>query len=149
MKKIIVGLIVTISALHVFAQPKDPVSWKYESKKKSDGVYELIITATVQQPWHIYSQFTGKGPVPTKFTFKPNPLVTIDGKAKELGKLEKVFDPNFKSEVLYFSNGVQFVQTVKLKAKVKTSISGNVEYMVCNDEQCLPPTKRPFEIKLQ
>ncbi|OIR03388.1 hypothetical protein GALL_144590 [mine drainage metagenome] len=149
MKKIIVVLIAAISTLSVFAQPKNPVTWKFESKKKSDAVYELIITATVPQPWHIYSQFTGKGPVPTKFTFKPNPLVTIEGKAKEVGKLEKVFDPNFKSEVLYFSNSVQFVQTVKLKVKAKTSISGDVEFMVCNDEQCLPPTKRPFEIKLQ
>ncbi|MDE3142967.1 MAG: hypothetical protein KGL19_02350 [Bacteroidota bacterium] len=149
MKKLFFLFITLIITVFAFTQPKDPVGWKYESKKISSGVYELVITATVQQPWHIYSQFTGKGPVPTKFTFKPNPLVTIDGKAKELGKLEKVFDPNFKSEVLYFSNGVQFVQTVKLKAKVKTSISGNVEYMVCNDEQCLPPTKRPFEIKLQ
>lgn len=149
MKKIIIVLIAAISTLNVFAQPKNPVSWKFESKKKSDAVYELIITATVPQPWHIYSQFTGKGPVPTKFTFKPNPLVTIEGKAKEVGKLEKVFDTNFKSEVLYFSNSVQFVQTVKLKVKAKTSISGDVEFMVCNDEQCLPPIKKPFEIKLQ
>lgn len=149
MKKIIFALIVTISALNVFAQPKDPVTWKYESKKKSDGVYELLITATVPQPWHIYSQFTPKGgPVPTKFTFKPNPLVALDGKAKEVGKLEKTNDQTFKVEVLFFSNSVQFVQTIKLKAKAKTSVSGTVEYMVCNDEQCLPPVKKSFDIKL-
>ncbi len=138
-----------ISVLNVYAQPKNPVSWKFESKKKSDGVYELIVTATVEKPWHIYSQFTGKGPVPTKFSFKANPLVTLDGKITEIGKLEKVNDPNFKSEVLYFSNSVQFVQTAKLKAKATTSVSGTIEYMVCNDEECLPPVKKSFEIKLQ
>ncbi len=149
MKKIIIALVVMISVLNVYAQPKNPVSWKFESKKKSDGVYELIVTATVEKPWHIYSQFTGKGPVPTKFSFKANPLVTLDGKITEIGKLEKVNDPNFKSEVLYFSNSVQFVQTAKLKAKATTSVSGTIEYMVCNDEECLPPVKKSFEIKLQ
>ena len=149
MKKIIIALVVMISVLNVYAQPKNPVSWKFESKKKSDGVYELIVTATVEKPWHIYSQFTGKGPVPTKFSFKANPLVTLDGKITEIGKLEKVNDPNFKSEVLYFSNSVQIVQTAKLKAKATTSVSGTIEYMVCNDEECLPPVKKSFEIKLQ
>jgi len=149
MKKIIFALIVVMNVLNVNAQPKNPVSWKYESKKKADGVYELIATATVEKPWHIYSQFTGKGPVPTKFSFKMNPLVTLEGKIAEIGKLEKVNDPNFHSEVAFFSNSVQFVQTAKLKAKATTSVSGTVEYMVCNDEECLPPVKRPFEIKLQ
>lgn len=149
MKKLIFTLFVTICAFNLYAQPKNPVSWKYESKLKSAGVYELIITATVEKPWHIYSQNTGKGPIPTKFTFKPNPLVAVDGTVKEIGKLEKVNDPNFKSEVLYYSGSVQFVQTVKLKAKAKTGISGTVEYMVCNDAECLPPVKKSFEINLQ
>jgi len=149
MKKTLLALMIVMSVINVYAQPKNPVNWKFESKKKSDGVYELIATATVEKPWHIYSQFTGKGPVPTKFIFKANPLVTMDGKIAEIGKLEKVNDPNFKSEVMFFSNSVQFVQTAKLKAKVTTSVSGTVEYMVCNDEECLPPVKRAFEIKLQ
>ncbi len=150
MKKIFFLFISLLTTVFVFAQPKDPVGWKYECKKISDGVYDLIITATVPQPWHIYSQFTPKGgPVPTKITFKPNPLVVLDGKAKELGKLEKTNDQTFKVDVMFFSNSVQFVQTIKLKAKVKTSISGIVEYMVCNDQQCLPPVKKSFDIQLQ
>ena len=76
-------------------------------------------------------------------------MVAFDGKVAEIGKLEKVNDPNFKSEVLYFSNNVQFVQTAKLKAKATTTVSGTVEYMVCNDEECLPPVKKLFDIKLQ
>ncbi len=149
MKKISFVVIAVLFAFLINAQPKNPVNWKFESKKKSDGVYELIATATVEKPWHIYSQFTGKGPIPTKFSFKTNPLVAFDGKVAEIGKLEKVSDPNFKSEVLYFSNSVQFVQTAKLKAKATTTVSGTVEYMVCNDEECLPPVKKLFDIKLQ
>ena len=132
------------------AQIKDPVSWKFEAVKKGAGVYELKAVATVDKPWHIYSQNTGKGgPVPTSFSFKKNPLLTIDGAVKETGKLEKVYDNNFKTNVLYYANTVTFVQTIKVKGSAKTNISGFVEYMVCDNEQCLPPTQKTFDISLQ
>ena len=134
----------------VSAQMQSHVSWKFEAKKKAGGIYNIIATATVDKPWHIYSQNTGKGgPVPTKFTFKVNPLIIVVGKTIETGKLEKIFDNNFKTEVLFYGNSVTFTQTVKLKGKAKTNFSGVVEYMVCNDEQCLPPTKKTFDLPLQ
>ena len=130
------------------AQVKNPVEWKYEAVKKGND-YQIVITATVKKPWHIYSQNTGSGgSIPTKISFAKNPLITLDGAVKEKGKLEKVFDNNFKTEVLFYSNSVVFTQQVKVKAGIKTNISGTVEYMVCDDEQCLPPTKKPFDIKL-
>lgn len=129
------------------AQIKNPVLWKYEAKKNGAN-YDIIITATIEKPWHIYSQNTGKGgPIPTKITFNSNPLIQIEGTPKETGKLEKVFDKSFNTEVLYYSKTVVFTQKVKLKAAVRTKLSGTIEFMVCDDEQCLPPTKKPFEIK--
>jgi hypothetical protein len=38
---------------------------------------------------------------------------------------------------------------VKLKSAVKTSFSGTVEYMACDDKQCLPPAEQAFTIALQ
>jgi DsbC/DsbD-like thiol-disulfide interchange protein len=147
MKKIVLVLLVIFSAGMAFGQ--NPVSWSYEAKKKSDGVYEIVITAELSSPWHLYSQNTGKGgPIPTKITFKPNPLVTKTGSVKEIGKVEKHFDENFKTDVLYYSGKVEFVQTVKLKGNSKTNIAGTVEYMVCDDSKCLPPTKKTFDLKL-
>lgn len=149
MKKLFLFVVVSLVVSGVFSQIKDPVSWKYEAKKISAQVYELSITATVEHPWHIYSQNTGKGgPIPTSFTFKKNPLLTLSGVTKENGKLEKTFDKNFNTNVLFYANTVVFVQTIKLKSTVKTNISGTVEYMVCDDQQCLPPTKKSFDIKL-
>lgn len=143
----VVALLVTVFS---FAQRQNPVSWNYEAIKKSADTYEIVLTATVEEPWHIYSQNTGKGgPIPTAVVFKPNPLVTKNGKVKELGKLEKVFDKNFNTDVLYFSDKVKFVQLVKVKGGIKTNLSGTVEYMVCDDSQCLPPVKKSFELKLQ
>lgn len=131
------------------AQIKDPVKWTYTSRKKSNAVYELVITATLPNPWHIYSMNTGSGgPVPTEIKFVSNPLVSLDGKLKENGKLKQEYDKNFETIVKYFANKVEYVQQIKLKVSTKTSINGTVVYMVCDDTQCLPPTKKSFSISL-
>ncbi|WP_298299856.1 protein-disulfide reductase DsbD domain-containing protein [Hydrotalea sp.] len=149
MKKLLAFLVFGMYFSVAHAQIKDPVSWKYAAVKKSADTYEVVITASVEKPWHIYSQNTGAGgPVPTSFSFKKNPLVSVEGKTIELGKLQKVYDNNFKTEVLYYSGQVVFKQLVKVRGNVKTNISGTVEYMVCDDQQCLPPTKKSFDVKL-
>lgn len=149
MKKVVFATVLLLFFSYIHAQIKDPVNWKYEAVKKSGDTYELVITATVEKPWHIYSQNTGAGgPVPTNFSFKKNPLVNLSGKTQEVGKLQKTYDNNFKTNVLYYSGQVVFKQLVKVKGNVKTNVSGVVEYMVCDDQQCLPPTKKSFEIKL-
>jgi thiol:disulfide interchange protein DsbD len=149
MKKIFVICLTVLLAFNVNAQKLNPVKWTFEAVKKSDKQYDVVFTANVEAPWHIYSQFVKKGPVPTSIVFKKNALVMVKGPAKEVGKLEKHYDKNFGAEIAYFSNKVQFVQTINLRAASKTSVAGEIEYMVCNDERCLPPTKIPFEVAIQ
>ena len=150
MKKFIYTILFTVITITGTAQIKDPVSWTFEAKKKTADTYEVVLSATIQGKWHIYSQKTGKGgPIPTKVSFKANPLLNITGAVKEIGKVEKVYDEIFQTNVSYLSNSVQYVQTVKLKGKAKTNITGTIEYMVCDDSQCLPPAKKSFDIKLQ
>lgn len=130
------------------AQISDPVKWTYTAKKVADKTYELHMTAMLDSKWHIYSQDAGEGPEPTSFNFSANPLVTLDGKVKEDGKLEKIYDPNFKSTLRFYADKVDFVQKVKLKSPVSTVVKGTVLYMVCDDKKCLPPKEIPFSIKL-
>jgi hypothetical protein len=149
MKSVFAICAIMLFAVCTNAQVKNLASFSFTATKKGAD-YEVIIKATIEKPWHIYSQTTpAGGPLPTKISFNKNPLITIVGKAKEVGKLEKIHDKNFGVDVLYFSNTVSFVQLVKVKAGVKTNITGTIEYMVCDDEQCLPPTKKTFDIKLQ
>ena len=150
MKQVFLGLLVILCGLKGHTQIEDPVKWIFTVTKKSDKVYEIKVTANLQKPWHIYSQNTPEGgPLPTSFTFKTNPLITVTGTPKETGKLLVIHDKNFGVDVKYYSEKVEFVQTVTLKADVKTNITGYVEFMVCNDEKCLPPKKAAFDIKLQ
>jgi len=125
------------------------IGWTYTAKKLAGSKYELHITAQPPIGWHIYSQTTPDGgPVPTSFTFSKNALVAITGIVKEKGKLVTYYDKNFKVNVKYFEGKVDFVQTVTVKGKIKTNVSGEIESMICNDRTCMPPTTEKFNIAL-
>ncbi len=150
MKKIVALFAVVCIALSAAAQIQDPVDWSYSVKKVSADTYTFSATANIEGDWHIYSQTTGKGgPVPTKINFNKNPLVTIVGATKEIGKVKQVYDALFKTNVRFIGETATYTQTVKVRGGVKTNISGSVEYMVCDDRQCLPPSKKTFDLKLQ
>jgi thiol:disulfide interchange protein DsbD len=74
--------------------------------------------------------------------------VTFDGKVKEVGALKEQYDKLFDTKVKYYGDKVDFVQTVKVKGNLKTNVNVTVEYMTCDDSQCLPPTKKSFNVSL-
>lgn len=128
----------------------NPVSWKSSVKKIADKTYEITLTANIEEGWHMYSQSTPSGgPIPTKVTFNKNPLVTTEGATKEKGKLEQRFEPLFGVDVKQYADKVEFTQVVKAKANVNTSIEVAVQFMVCDDHQCLPPTTKKISIALK
>ncbi len=122
-----------------FAQ-NDPVSFSFASKKISNNVYEVHITASLDRGWHLYSQSQPKDAIalPTTINFNKNPLLEFDGSVKEIGKLEKFVDKELDVSANQYSNQVTFVQKVKVKGKAKTNVTGKLEYQVCTDEKCLP-----------
>lgn len=130
------------------AQIENPVKWTFKSKKINAQTWQIQIIASIESGWHLYAQEAGEGPVPTTFKFKNNPLVTTSGKVKEVGKLRKSFDRNFNSELKYYENQVSFVQTVSIVGKAATDVKGIVEFMVCNDHECLPPKQVDFKIEV-
>ncbi len=151
MKKLITAAFFLFSSNFLFAQMvKNPVEWTATAKKINDKIYEIHLIANIQNEWHIYSQTTPEGgPVPTSISFTKNPLVTQEGATKEVGKMQQHHEPLFGVDVKQFSNKVDFVQTVKLKADVKTSVDVAVEFMTCNDKQCLPPSTKKFTVALK
>lgn len=148
MRKLFILFLLTGSAMITKAQ--DVAKWAYSAKKLADGSYELHMTATVDQPWRIYSQHTpAGGPVPTKITFDKNPLVLPVGKISEVGRMEKKFEDAFGVNILFYHDQVDFVQVIKLKAAVKTAVTGSIKFMCCNDTQCLSPETIKFKIDLE
>ena len=134
-----------------YSQVLNPVKWSFSSKKLDGNTYEVHLTATLDKGWHTYSQTTPEGgPVPTAISFTKNPLVSVEGTAKEVGKMEQHVEPLFNGiNVKQFSDKVDFVQVVKVKGAANVTVTGTIESMACNDKQCLPPATEKFAVSLK
>jgi thiol:disulfide interchange protein len=145
MKKIL-SLLLILVAFATQAQILEPVKWSFSSKKVSNTEAELILTAKIDKGWHVYSQFIKEGgPIPTSFSFNPSGDYKRIGKVSETPKAVSAFDKTFDMQIAWHENLVTFKQKIKLN-KPKTTVSGKLEFMVCNDERCLPPTEVEFKI---
>jgi len=140
MKKLILFLVFIVAG-QVQSQIVEPVKWTSSVKKISSTEYELIATATIQKGWHLYSQSAPKdGPVATSFTFEGNGSYLKKGNTSE-DKGHTVQDPIFNMQIKYFENKASFKQRIKLKLKTGFKINATVEFMVCDNTRCLPPTE--------
>lgn len=146
MKELIISTLFVFSVVALKAQ--NPVQWKWSAQKISDKEYEVKLTATIQNGWHLYSQSQPEDAIalPTEIVFNKNPLLELKDKVKENGKMEKYKDKTLDVEAWQYSGKVEFVQRFKMKTNAKTAMNGTVEYQVCTDEKCLPPKKVAFTI---
>lgn len=134
------------------AQIPSPVSFYIVDQPKqvvTNELFNVTIEAIIDGDWHLYGLTIPKGgPVATKFTAKSSNVVIPESVTESNPEL--VFDPNFKMQVSWHKSGARFVIPLKFVG----SETGNqvmdlsVQYMVCNDEVCLPPTKKTISISV-
>ena len=139
MKKLLLLFALFTIGSATFAQIYDPVDWTTTVEKVSDTEYDLIVKATIEEGWHVYSQSVPEdGPIPTNFSFVPSPNYELIGKTSEdEGHTE--FDAVFNMVIKYFENEATFKQRIKVATSKAFKITGELEFMVCDDERCLPP----------
>ena len=123
-----------------FSQIHNPVKWSTSVVAVSESKYDLVVQATIASGWHLYSQNVPEnGPIPTAFTFPKNSAYELVGKvSEETGKT--VNDPIFNMKIKFFENKATFKQRINVLSKKAFKITGEVEFMVCDDANCLPPT---------
>lgn len=128
----------------------NPVHIKQSSKKVSACEYDLIFTATIDEPWHMYSlnKLSDDGPNPTAFMFTKSKDYELVGKPKQ-GTPTKEFDKVFETNVEYYKHTATFTQRIKLLTDKKISVTGKYEYQACTDEKCIFPPADKFSFDLQ
>ncbi len=147
MRSIMLTMLMALSISSSIAQIFQPVEWSFKAERISQSEAKLVFTATIDEGWHLYSQnIEDGGPIPTSFTFQELGSAKLKGAVAE-GEGHTEMDPNFEMVVKYFSDKADFVQLVSVGASA-TTIKGELEFMVCNDERCLPPDYVPFEFKI-
>lgn len=146
-KKIIIGFLAPL-CYSAKSQILSPVKWSYAAKKTSSTDAIIYIKANIEKGWHVYSQFVSEGgPVKTTFHFPISKNYLVIAKTLETNPVTK-YESTFKMNVSYFEDQVIFQQKVRLKAE-SPSVKGSIEFMVCNDKQCLPPDQVNFSIPVK
>ncbi len=149
MKKLFIYVLTTLAfVLGVQGQVLKPVKWTTSVEKASDTEYILIAKASIEEGWHLYSQNVPEdGPIATVFTFETNKDFELNGKVSE-DKGKTVDDPVFMMKIKFFENNAEFKQRIKVLNKELSIVKGEVEFMVCDEERCLPPTYVDLEFNL-
>lgn len=145
MKKLFSILLLVFVTLVVQAQIHQPVKWKIKLEDSKTAEKEIVFTATIEKGWHLYDMNLPEGgPVSTSFTFETLQGAELIGQPVSNIKPTVVYDEQFAMDLRWFPGAVTFTQKVKILDPKKFKIEGEVEFMVCNDETCLPPDRESF-----
>ena len=146
MKKFFLLLVFLVASLGIQlqAQVLIPVKWNISSEQTSKDEVVITFDASIDEYWHLYSQHIDMAPPATTFGFEENAGYELVGEIEETESIEE-FDKNFDMILKYFAHEATFTAKFKLLTEEKVVIKGYVNYMVCDDTRCLPPTDEEFE----
>ena len=129
----------------VQAQILRPVKWDIQLIDSETAEKEIRFTATVAEGWHVYDMNLPKGgPVSTSFTFGTKQGLELSGTPEPSEAPKTEWEEVFKMDVRWYAGTVVFTQHLIVTDPAKFKIAGEVEFMACNDETCLPPERIAF-----
>ena len=124
----------------------EPVKWKSQITELEQGLYEVAVTAKIEEGWHTY----GLGP----YDGGPNPtILTVSGTGVELvgepyikqgGRKE--MDPTFGMEIDLVENGDVLAQKIRITPQATGKISVVVEYQACTNGSCVAPQEAEMSL---
>lgn len=132
-----------------FAQILEPVKWTFKVEQTKPDEATLLMIARADKGWHVYSQdIPPGGPLPTAFTFTKSSAYKLEGKVQEPKAIEEN-DPNFNMVLKFFADKAVFKQKIKILSQKDFVVKGVLNFMCCDDKQCLPPTDVEFEFNVK
>ncbi len=128
--------------LSLSAQIQEPVKWKFSLNANS----ELILEASIDHGWHLYDMnLPDGGPNSTTITFEALKGIELLGKVIPATKPITKYDKQFGMDLRWYEKSVVFKQKFKVTDPANFKLAGGVEFQVCDDKSCLPPTTEEFE----
>lgn len=127
------------------AQP-NPAKWTYKVVEGAEGAADIVFTVSLDSGWHIYDCGPYESGVnATTFTFAECPGVELVGGIVYGSEPVRTVDPIY-GEIGYFEGSASFTQ--KVVASGPATLDVNVEWMCCNDTNCIPPSDQDFKVAL-
>ena len=117
----------------------NPVNWSFSVNPLSGNRAELVFLANIESGWNMYAvEVPPNGPLPTEFIYNPSNAFRKIGSVRENPPAPIVFDATFEMEVGKHTGQVRFIQTIEILSEQDFTITGSIDYMVCNDAMCMP-----------
>jgi thiol:disulfide interchange protein DsbD len=128
------------------AAKEDPVQWTLTARNANvapGGKAVFLLTATIQDGWHLYSPTTpAGGPIVTTIRGAENPAIT----KWQIFRPQPVrkLDPNFQVDTETYTGSAVFLVEADTAASAsgKVPVEVDVRYQSCSDVKCLPPVKK-------
>ncbi|UUV21206.1 protein-disulfide reductase DsbD family protein [Paenimyroides aestuarii] len=140
MRNLLTFLVLFVTSLG-FSQVQDPVKWKSSIEKISDTEYQIKLDAVIEEPWHMYSQFTPEGgPLPLDFIYNnAQGNYEPQGNANE-SEYTKKFNDIFEVDEYYFAKEAHFTHNIKITNPEVKNIQLELSYQACID-MCIQQNK--------
>lgn len=125
---------------------RELITW---STSVDENKGRLYISAEIEAGWYIYDVNLDEniGPIPTEISIDKVDGIAIEKISEPLAK-EK-YDSNYQNTIGYYSENVEFEVVYKKSSIEPIEISGDVLYMMCNNEGCLPPNVYEFKVLIK
>lgn len=125
----------------------DVVKWTQTVEENSPTQRTLVLKAVVESGWHLYgTKLPDGGPQPTVLVIDKLVGAELDGELTATTAPTEHYDKQFEMTLTFHSGEVEFRQKLNVTDPEAFSFVGGVKYMVCNDENCLPPTTYDFTL---
>ena len=113
---------------------QNPVTWTTQAKQIDSLTYDVVITATIEEKWHLYAtEMPEDGPLPTELSFQD--VVPIGPLTHS--ELITGYDPIFEMELSYFDNKATFYKTIEVTDQSVQDITVDLIYQACDDKLCI------------
>ena len=111
----------------IFAQIEDPVKWTFSVDKVDGQEAELVFSAEIDYPWHLYAAILpAGGPIATTPWYdESDAYILVDG-IVEVTKPKVKYDEGFQMDVGTLERKAEFRQKVKFSAAGTQTISGEI-----------------------
>jgi len=152
MKKLKLFFVFAVFVLSIFnagAQILNPVKWSYEVKPLENNPAEIILKAKIDEGWNLYAmEVPTGGPLPTEIKFTAARSYKTQGKIITTPKPTEVYDEMFEMKIGKWKKNVSFMQKIIVSGNKDFTINVDIEYMVCNDNSCIPLSEN-LKIKVE
>ena len=121
----------------------NPAHFSVQQKQVSPTEIDVVFSGKIDEGWHVYSTGLATGPISATLHTEKAEGAKAVGSLKAQGHEINIYDNMFGMKLRYFENSVKFIQRYKITGKTY-SIKGYLEYGICNDEMCMPPSQVEF-----